>query len=104
MQVDIVFDFAKVYNIDRADVAQGQKFELLTDYENGRWLSEYDEVLSMKVNGKDAKLQALEVGVSTIVITDQALAIQKQITINVVEKIEPMAASLNVTAGEPVRK
>lgn len=104
MQVDIVFDFAKVYNIDRADVVQGQSFELMTDYDNGRWLSENDEVLSIKVNGKDAKLQALEVGLSTIIIADQALVHQKQIIINVVEKIEPMAATLNVTAGQPVRK
>lgn len=104
MQVDISFDFAKIYNIEKADIVIGQKFTLLTDFDGGRWFSDQDQVLSLKVVGRDAQGTASEVGTSTILIMDSTFAIQKQITINVVQEIVPMAQSLGVVAEQPVLK
>jgi hypothetical protein len=104
MQVDISFDFAKVYNIDKADVVSGQKFTLSTDFDNGKWFSDQDQVLSLKVSGRDAEATANEVGTSTILIMDSSFTIQKQLVIKVVEQILPMAQSLNPEAETPIQK
>ncbi len=104
MQVDVSFDFAKVYNIDKIDVVTGQKFTLLTDFEGGRWFSDQDQVLSLKVLGRDAEAIAGELGTSTILIMDSSFTIQKQLTIKVVDAITPMAQTLNATAETPISK
>lgn len=104
MQIDIAFEFAKVYNIERADVVMGQKFTLLSDFDNGKWFSDNDPVLSLIVNGRDAEVSANEKGATTILIMDSALAIQKILTINVVEAIAAPAVTLGVSAGSPIPK
>jgi hypothetical protein len=104
MTVDIAFDFAKVYNIERADIAVGQKFKLFTDFENGRFFSDNDQVLSLRPNGKEVEGTADEVGDTTILIMDDQFTIQKKLTIKVVEAIVDPAASLGITAGEPQPK
>jgi hypothetical protein len=103
MRIDIAFDFAKVYNIDMADVVLGQKFTLLSD-SDGRWFSDNDPVLSFKVNGKEIEAEAKELGTTTILIMDDNFAIQKQFTIKVVPEILALATTLNATAGTPVLK
>lgn len=104
MRVDVSFDFAKVYNIERFDVVIGQNFTLLSDFDNGKWFSDNDPVLSLRVNGKDVDAKAVEKGTTTILIMNTEHVIQKTLTINVVDEILPMAASLGVTAGTPVPK
>lgn len=104
MQIDIAFDFAKVYNIERADVVVGQSFTLLSDFDNGKWFSDNDPVLSLRVNGKDADVVANEKGSTTILIMNSVLEVQKILTINVVDTIVTPASSLGATAGAPILK
>jgi hypothetical protein len=106
MQVDISFDFARVYNFERADVMLGQKFRLDSDAQDQplKWFSDNDPVLTLKVTGNSAEGTADNVGTTTILIMDQAFAVVKQLTINVVEDIQPMATSLGASAGEAVPK
>ena len=104
MTVDIAFDFAKVYNIERVDIVKGQNFKLFTDFENGRFFSDNDEVLSIKPVGTTVHGEALAVGASTILIMDSQLNIQKNLTINVLDAIVDPAASLGIEAGNPINK
>jgi hypothetical protein len=104
MQVDISFDFAKVYNIEKVDIVVGQKFTLITDYDGGRYFSENDPVLSLKPIGRDVEGEANEVGTSTILIMDASFVILKTLTIQVVEAIAPLASTLGVTAGSAIQK
>lgn len=104
MQIDIALTNAKIYNIEKADIVKGEEFTLYSDFDNGRWFSDNDEVISLKVSGKDAEAKANENGTTTILIMDSAFAIQKTITINVVDEISPMAASLGASAGPPQPK
>jgi hypothetical protein len=105
MQVDITFDFAKVYNIDKADVVQGQRFTLNTDYAAAsKWYSDNDPVLSLKVSGNSAEVEAKETGTSTILIMNEANGIEKTLVFKVVDSIQPMAADLGLKAGEPETK
>lgn len=104
MFVDISFDNAKVYNIEKADIVKGQKFTLTTDFENGRFFSDNDPVLSYKVDGTEVNATADEVGLATIQIQDQSFAIVKILTINVVDSIVGKAATLGAVAGVPVPK
>jgi hypothetical protein len=105
MQVDITFDFAKVYNIEKADIAVGQKFTLNTDYAAAsKWYSDNDPVLSLKVSGNSAEVEAKETGTSTILIMNEANGIEKTLVFKVVDSIQPMAADLGLKAGEPETK
>lgn len=105
MQVDVTFDFAKAYNIEKIDVAKGQKFTLNTDYaEPSKWFSDNDPVLALKVSGNNAEAEAKEVGTSTVLIMNSAFGIEKTLTINVVEQVIPMAVDLGVSADESVNK
>lgn len=104
MQIDIAFEFAKVYNIERADVVMGQNFTLLSDFDNGKWFSDNDPVLSLRVNGKDADVVANEKGSTTILIMNSVLEVQKILTINVVDAIVPLASDLGIAAGDPIPK
>lgn len=105
MQVDIQFDFAKVYNIEKKiDVAKGQKFSLLTDLTGeSKWFSDNDPVLSINKSGNNADVEATGLGTSTILIMGTDFGIEKEIEINVVAGLN-MAVTLNATAGEPVIK
>lgn len=105
MQVDISFDFAKVYNIEKADVVIGQKFSLFSDATTQtQWFSNNDSVLSLKVIGNNADAEATELGDSIILIMDASFAIQKQLSIRVVDAIVPMATDLGLTASLPIPK
>jgi hypothetical protein len=105
MQVDVTFDFAKVYNIEKIDVAKGQRFALNTDYtEPSKWFSDNDPVLALKVSGNNAEAEAKEVGTSTVLIMSSAFGIEKTLTINVVEQVVPMAVDLGVSSGDVLFK
>jgi hypothetical protein len=104
MQVDVAFEFAKVYNVDRIDVVAGQPFTLYSDYDNGKWFSDNDPALSIKPSGKDAELKAIEKGSVTILVMDENFAIQKKLSINVMDAILPPATDLGLTAGTPEPK
>jgi len=105
MQVDITFDFAKVYNIEKADIAVGQKFTLTTDFTAAsKWFSDNDPVLSLKVTGNSAEDEAMQTGTSTILIMNEVNGIEKTLVFKVVDSIQPMAADLGLRAGEPETK
>jgi hypothetical protein len=104
MQVDISFDFAKIYNIERVDVVAGQKFKLFTDAEGLRFFSDNDPVLSLRPNGTVVEGAADDLGTTTILIMDANDVIHKKLVIRVVDAIVEPAATLNPTAGEPVLK
>jgi hypothetical protein len=105
MQVDITFEFAKAYNVEKIDVVKGQKFTINTDYtEPSKWFSDSDPVLSLVVDSGSAEAEAKELGLSTILIMNSGFEIQKTLTIKVVSSIEPMATALDVTTGESIEK
>lgn len=105
MQVDISLDNARIYNIEKADIVKGQKFTLNSDYaETSHWFSDEDQVLSIKVTGSTAQVEAKELGKSTILIMNADYDSIKTLTFNVVESIEPMATDIGVSAAEPVNK
>lgn len=105
MKVDISFDFAKVYDIERADVVKGQKFVLLTDWaDNARWFADNDAVLSLNVTGANAALEATAIGTSIILIMGPELDLIKKLTIQVVDEILEPAKELGATAEAPVSK
>jgi len=106
MKVDVVFSFAKVYNVDKQiDVAQGQEFSLITDSAT-KWYADNDVVLD--VNQESGKVKAVGLGTSSIIMTTgtpgKDFVIWKEITITVLPGIEDPAASLGATAGAPVNK
>jgi len=103
MQVDVSFEFAKVYNIDTIDVVMGQKFSFQADGD-GQWFSNNDEVISLKVTGKEAQVSADTIGSTTILIMDEVFAILKTLTVNVVAEIVQQAVTLGATLGTPVLK
>ena len=105
MKADIKFEFAKVYDIERADVVIGQKFSILTDYEGPtQWFADNDKVLAIDVSGNNAEIEATAEGKSTVLIMNPDLLIIKKITINVVPAILDLAVDLGATADEPVNK
>lgn len=104
MTVDIAFQFAKVYSIERADIVAGQSFKLFTDFENPRWFSDNDPVLSLSINGKEIEGKAEQAGVATLLIMDSNLQIQKKLSITVVEEIKDPAVDLGITAGSAIEK
>lgn len=105
MQVDISFQFAKVYDIERADVVLGQKFSLLTDYDgNSKWFADNDAVLKIDQAGNNADIEATALGSSTVLIMDTSLNIIKKLTIRIVDAIVEPAADLGLTADPAVAK
>lgn len=105
MQVDVSFDFARVYDVNRIDVEKGQKFSLKTDFiGTSKWFSDNDPVLDLKVTGNNADVEATEVGTSVILIMDEHKNVQKELTISVVDEVLPLATSLGLTADAPVLK
>lgn len=106
MTVDVLFDFARVYNIKQIDVVKGQKFSLLTDLKApSRWFSDNDPVLSMIVKDNSAEVEATAIGQTSILILGLDLGkVGDEIKINVVESIARPAADLGLTAGAPMIK
>lgn len=109
MIVDIILSNARVYNIEKVDIRQGEKFSLLTDAaadSKHDWFANNDAALSItgNENGSVVDITADEVGPVTLLVLDPNLATIKRITINVLEAIVPPAASLGITAGEPENK
>ncbi len=100
MKVDVVFAFAKVYNVDeRIDVVKGQKFSLNTDFiGTSKWFSDNDPVIALKISGNSAEVEATEEGSSVILIMDESKNVQKELTISVLAAIVPEATALNMSA------
>lgn len=104
MQVDIILEYAKVYDIERADILKGQKFILYADYPDGRWFSDNDPVLTLSVDGGMAACEATAVGLATILIMDASFSVLKKLYVNIVEDFVPQAISLGAQAGAAVPK
>lgn len=105
MKIDVIFDFAKVYDISSLEVVKGQKFSLVSDLTApARWFSDEDPVLSMKVIGNGAEAEATEIGKTTILILGLDFGVIGTVEINVVESIPKPATTLGLTPGEPIQK
>lgn len=106
MQVNVLFEFAAVFNVDHViNVVKGQKFSLETDVDQkSQWFTDNDPVLTLKVAGSNAEVEALEIGTSTVLILNPDFSVIKKLVINVVDEIKHQATSLNLVAGEPVLK
>lgn len=105
MQVDFIFENARVYNVEKVDVVKGQAFSIYTDQTGAtKWFSDNDPVLALTVKGNSADVKANETGSSEILIMDENKAVLKTLSIKVVDQIEMPATDLNTEAGEPVIK
>ena len=109
MIVDVKFDFAKVYDINKFDVTIGQKFMLLNDStDKVRWFPDNDPVLALVVDADTGivNVEATGIGTSVILIFDSTLTYppKKELTINVVDKVLDPATDLNLSSGTPVAK
>lgn len=105
MQVDVLFDFGRAYNVNTFDVVKGQKFALVTDLKaSARWFSDNDPVLSMTVKDNSAEVEATGIGKTSILILGMDLAPLVEIKINVVESITRPAIDLGLAASSPVVK
>lgn len=106
MQVDVIFDFTKVYNVDkRIDVVIGQKFSLNTDLTGeAKWFTDNDPVLAVTVSGVNASLQATALGQSTLLIMGADFGLIKELDIHVVEDTGGPATSLQPSAGQAIPK
>lgn len=100
--VHVFLKNAKIYNVSILDIVQGEEFTLVTDAPEGTtWFFDNDEVLEMKVSQKDAKVTAMELGKSTILLMLPSRQVIKEISIEVIEKVEDPASTLNAKADEP---
>lgn len=105
MQVDVSFQFAKVYDVSSFDVVAGQGFTLTTDAVEGiRWFSDQDPLLDILTKTKSAEVTAKQVGRAEILIMDNGLNILKKLNINIVDAIVEPAADLGLSADAPVAK
>lgn len=106
MQVDISFNNSRVYDINRADVVVGETFTLDLDHDSEvRWFVDNDPAFDIKeVTNKTVKFKPNETGESTVLIMNSEFNILKKLQFRVVDAIVPMAASLKLTAEEPILK
>lgn len=97
MIINAVFDFAKVYDTSRFDVVKGQKLLLEADGP-GKWFSDNDPILDLEPAGQNMKVVAAKVGTSVIWIFNDGGTKIKELTISVVDKLDPLATKLNLSA------
>ena len=109
MQIDITLAKARVYNIDKVDIASGESFALnIVDppSDKVRWFVENDPVLDAELSDNTFEFNATakKPGLSTILIMSEEYAPIKLLTINVVSDITPIATRFDVEVGDPVKK
>lgn len=106
MNVDIDFEFAKIYNIyKQVDVVIGQKFSLFTDStDKVNFASINDAALKLTESDTSFDAEATAVGNSVILIMDANFGILKQLVFNVVGSITEPANNLGATADLPQPK
>jgi hypothetical protein len=105
MQVDVSFQFAKVFDITKFEVVLGQKFTLFTDSSTAiDWFADKDSVLALTEGDTWTDVEATALGTSIILIMDSGLNAVKKLTIEVVAAIVEPAKSLNVSADPAVAK
>jgi hypothetical protein len=115
MQVDVLFEFGKWYNITKGgmvdgfsakfDVVKGQKFKIVIDsHEKIVWGSVNDAVLSLTEFDAAVDIEALLTGQSVIFIMNAKFGTLEQFDINVVDVIDEPAKDLGLTAGEVTPK
>lgn len=100
MQIDISFDFAKIFNIDKfVNVVKGQKFSLITDSAlKISFFSNNDPVLAISNTDTSADIEATDVGQSTMLLMDSNSTILKTLIFVVVDSIQEPAANLNASS------
>lgn len=106
MQVDISFEFAKIYNIQKwVHVVKCQKFSLFTDATTPiLFFSDNDPVLGLSANGASVDMEATNLGDSTLLIMDEGHNILKELVFSVVDLIIEPAKDLGINADKPEPK
>lgn len=103
MRIDLIFPFAKVYNVHRVSVMQGQTFSFKIPVRY-KVFSDNDEVLSIKKENELVTITTAELGRSTILILNDDLFLRGKLFIRVVPELEDPAGELGLYADAPVRK
>ena len=105
MQFNIKFDFAEVFNVNKVNVALGQKFKVsvVGSAAPGDWYSNNDPVLFIDVEEDkfSASIESREVGTSRIQIQQQAGTATATLEINVYDNVP---VGLGLKAGQPELK
>jgi hypothetical protein len=99
MQVDISFEFAKVFNIDKlVHVAKGQQFSIFTDStDKVNFFSNNDATLAINASDNAADITATGLGESILLIMDANFTIVKTLIFLVLDSIQEPATSLNTS-------
>lgn len=101
MQFNIKFDFAEVFNVNKVNVALGQKFKVsvVGSAAPGDWYSNNDPVLFIAVEDDkfSANIESREVGTSRIQIQQQAGTATATLEINVYDNVP---VGLGLKAGQ----
>ena len=97
MNIDFIFGNVRAYNLTSVQVKKGETFYIASDLpENSKWFFDNDQVLSMKVLGKDTEVIAEDAGESTILLMDAKHNILGKLFVEVVDKIELPASKLEI--------
>jgi hypothetical protein len=102
MKVDVTFSVGKAYDISKIEVEQGEDFSLNTDAtEPIKLFSDNDPALDIVQGGNGVEIHAGKIGKSTVLIMNNGFQTLKTVEIEVVEKVEAAATTLNLSADQP---
>lgn len=103
MQIDITFDFAKVFDVKRLHVAKGQTFAFHVPH-HYRVFSDNDEVLDVRGRTGKIEVTAASEGHCTLLFLNREFEIRKHLSVRVVASVQPQAGDLNPSADSPIPK
>lgn len=89
MKINVIFDYAKVFDFKSLSVDKDQKFiiEVENFVEGAEWFSNNDEVLTIKANENLASVESSNYGNSKILLIKDG-AIILSLDIEVIEKVK----------------
>lgn len=105
MQIDIILSNARIYDINKVDIVIAEKFSLIPDdtTKDIRLFADNDPVLDIVQNKTSIDVVASDIGMSTILLMNPSMQVEKTLYINVVASLTP-ATNLNISAEPPVLK
>jgi adenosine deaminase len=100
MRLNAIFDNVKIYDVQsQLDVVQGQVFQLEVLDGTPDIFTNNDQILDLD----GVSVTASELGTSLIRFMDST-SVVKDLTINVVASVGPIATTLGGSLGDPVQK
>lgn len=104
MEVNIIFDNVKAYNVEKVDVRLGEDFKLELINIDGpvRWFSDNDPVLSIKTeeDGLTSSLKSTKIGQSEVQLQQNGVLIKTLF----IEVYDDIAVALNPVSSDPELK